>query len=199
MTCGVRTGAGVDLDTLFLGRTSAAAANCGIRTGAAQDLSDRFEPRGSSIKRADVGLRSGAGVDISNTFRDINSILFPATSPRTSSVIRTSGTSTSGYRLQSDGNVFICTAAGFVDGGDDWVDPVGQAANYSCKATLVSGTTPSTGTMGTVLVLTADRSWTNVQSVIGVKQSVMDIDIIRNSDSAVVDTIRVTIYSEISP
>lgn len=79
MTVGYRIAAGTDLDAVFKARTSAAAAATGFKDSAGVDLSNRYEPRGSTLARADVGYRIASGVDLAQIFKDINTSSVPGT------------------------------------------------------------------------------------------------------------------------
>jgi len=190
--------AGADLDTLFMARVSAAGSNVNLKN-AGTDLVQIYEPRGSTTARANVNIKS-AGVDLAQIFRDIGAHTFVDFADRTVSASGTSGqTRTAGYTLQAAGNIFVNNGTGSVDSGVDWISPTSAAASYSCKATAVSGTV-SSGTIGSVLALTSDRTWTVVQGpTTGTKQAVIDIQIIRNSDSAVMKTARITLNADITP
>ena len=189
-----------DLDVLFAVRSTTKRADVGILSNGGVDISNRFETRGATTARANTNIQSG-GADLATLFKDIGSgTTFPVTS-RTVSAARTAPASaTAGWQLDTAGNVFINQGAGMVDSGEDWIAPTSGASGYSCKATLVSGTTPTTGTMATVLALTSTRSWTNTQpGSVGTTSSVISVDIIRNSDSAVMKTVQITITADVSP
>ena len=72
MTVGYRISDGTDLDAVFTARTSAKAADVGYRDSAASDISNRYEPRGSTIARANTNYRNSAGTDLAQIFKDIN-------------------------------------------------------------------------------------------------------------------------------
>lgn len=87
----------------------------------------------------------------------------------------TPGTTTVSYRVDADGNVYTN------DGGGDtvheqWITPLGGQALYEVRATLVSGTNPS-GTMNTWQQLNTDRTWSKIQSIPGVNECTMTIEI----------------------
>jgi hypothetical protein len=77
------------------------------------------------------------------------------------------GSQTATYTLESDGDVMSdSTIFGPVDEGD-WITPKANApSDYEARATLNSGTMTS-GTTGSWLALTSNRSWTLTQATVG--------------------------------
>jgi hypothetical protein len=106
------------------------------------------------------------------------------------------GSQTVTYTLESDGDVMSnSTTFGAVDEGD-WVTPKSSApGTYEARATLVSGDTP-TGTLGTWLALTSNRSWSLTQATTGTKEAVLTIEI-RKGSGSVLASATVTLYAEV--
>jgi hypothetical protein len=95
------------------------------------------------------------------------------------------GTQTATYTLESDGDVITATTpGGSVDAGD-WIVPKASApSDYEVRATLVSGTL-STGTTGSWLALSSNRTWTLQQVVVGTATQVtLTIEIRKGSGVA---------------
>lgn len=98
------------------------------------------------------------------------------------------------FELQSDGDIQRYFGASNGDVGD-WITPIsaaGGGAAYECRATLLSGTSPS-GTLNTWLSLTSDRSWSLSRSTIGTTTCTLTIEIRRASDGTVLTSQSVTI------
>jgi hypothetical protein len=112
MATGYKISTGVDLDTLFKARTSAAAANVGYLNSVGTDLSQLFEPRGSTTARANVLYRNASAVDLSQIFMDIN------TAPTLLNLTLTAANSGSntGYTNSASGY----TALGSMSGTPEW-------------------------------------------------------------------------------
>ena len=70
---------------------------------------------------------------------------------------------TAGFRLGTDGKIYTTVTSGIYTEavGVQWLDPKDpvQADLYECLATVTSGTL-TTGTAGSWLALTSDRTWT---------------------------------------
>ena len=71
------------------------------------------------------------------------------------------------------------------------------AALYSINATLVSGSVPSTGTMGAYTNLGADQAWTNVRVARGFRTSVLLIKIRRDADLVEMASVTMTLQTRI--
>ena len=107
-----------------------------------------------------------------------------------------SGSQTATYTLESDGDVVTATTpGGSIDAGD-WIDPKANApSDYEVRATLNSGTLTS-GTTGSWLALTSNRSWTLTQVTVGVATQV-DLTIeIRKGSGATLASATVTLDAE---
>ena len=107
-----------------------------------------------------------------------------------------SGSQTATYTLESDGDVVRATTPlGSSDIGD-WIDPKASApSDYEVRATLNSGTLTS-GTTGSWLALTSNRSWTLTQATVGAADPV-DLTIeIRKGSGATLASATVTLDAE---
>jgi hypothetical protein len=112
------------------------------------------------------------------------------------SAIGSGGAQTATYTLESDGDVIIATTVdGSLDAGD-WISPKASApSDYEVRATLNSGTLTS-GTTGSWLALSSNRSWTLTRVVVGVADQV-DLTIeIRKGSGAVLASASVTLDAE---
>lgn len=106
------------------------------------------------------------------------------------------GTQTATYTLESDGDVISATTSGgSVDEGD-WIDPKASApSDYEVQATLNAGTLTS-GTTGSWLALTSNRSWSLQQITIG-QATQVDLTIeIRKGSGATLASATVTLDAE---
>ena len=106
------------------------------------------------------------------------------------------GSQTATYTLESDGDVMTATTpGGSVDAGD-WIDPKASApSDYEARATLNAGTLTS-GTTGSWLALTSNRSWTLTQVTVGVATQV-DLTIeIRKGSGATLASATVTLDAQ---
>jgi len=106
------------------------------------------------------------------------------------------GSQTATYTLESDGDVVTATTdGGSVDAGD-WIDPKAAApSDYEVQATLNAGTLTS-GTTGSWLALSSNRSWTLTRATVGTATQV-DLTIeIRRGSGAVLASANVTLDAE---
>jgi hypothetical protein len=106
------------------------------------------------------------------------------------------GSQTATYTLESDGDVVReTTPLGSSDIGD-WIDPKANApSDYEVQATLNSGTLTS-GTTGSWLALTSNRSWTLTRATVGAADTV-DLTIeIRKGSGATLASAPVTLEVE---
>jgi hypothetical protein len=114
----------------------------------------------------------------------------------TISAIGSGGAQTATYTLESDGDVIIATTVdGSLDAGD-WISPKASApSDYEVQATLNAGTLTS-GTTGSWLALSSNRSWTLGRVTVGVADQV-DLTIeIRKGSGATLATATVTLDAE---
>jgi hypothetical protein len=106
------------------------------------------------------------------------------------------GSQTATYTLESDGDVISdSTIFGPVDEGD-WITPKANApSDYEVQATLNAGTLTS-GTTGSWLALTSNRSWTLTQATVGAATQV-DLTIeIRKGSGATLASATITLEAE---
>jgi len=106
------------------------------------------------------------------------------------------GSQTATYTLESDGDVVTATTdGGSVDAGD-WIDPKAAApSDYEVQATLNAGTLTS-GTTGSWLALSSNRSWTLTRATVGTATQV-DLTIeIRRGSGATLASANVTLDAE---
>jgi hypothetical protein len=106
------------------------------------------------------------------------------------------GSQTATYTLESDGDVVSdSTIFGPVDEGD-WITPKANApSDYEVQATLNAGTLTS-GTTGSWLALTSNRSWTLTQATVGAADTV-DLTIeIRKGSGATLASATITLEAE---
>lgn len=82
-----------------------------------------------------------------------------------------------------------------------WLDAVSapDAALYSIMVTLVSGTTPTTGTMDTWQNLGTTRTWTNVRNTKGFANSNLLVKIRRDSDSVEMASVSILLQAAVWP
>ena len=84
---------------------------------------------------------------------------------------------TATYTLESDGDIVATTTpVGAVDVGD-WIDPKAAApGTYEVLATIVSGSL-SSGTTGSWLALTSNRSWSVTRGSLGDATCIITVEI----------------------
>lgn len=66
----------------------------------------------------------------------------------------------------------------------DWVTPNSANAEWEIRATLVSGDTPSSGSLNTWQALSSVRGWSLIRSTVGVSQSNLTFDFRRVGGSS---------------
>lgn len=108
-----------------------------------------------------------------------------------------SGTAVAAYILKSSGDINSTVNTSTTDIGD-WVTPKSAAGNYECKATVTSGSLTS-GTTGSWLALTSDRSWTCQRSTIGTRDATLSIEIRKTGTTTVLDTATITLQANWEP
>lgn len=100
------------------------------------------------------------------------------------------------YTLDNDGFVYaeISTSGGrYVVG--QWCDPVTASGNYEARATLVSGSITS-GTFGTWLALSSDRTWVVGGNAPFYGSCTFDISIRDTATQTVRATARITLTAQ---
>ncbi len=103
---------------------------------------------------------------------------------------------TATYTLEADGDIITATTGGgSVDAGD-WIAPKGAAGgNYEVMATVVSGSV-SSGTTGSWLALSSDRTWTRSRATSGSDTVVLTIEIRRTGTTTVLASCTRTLVAE---
>lgn len=103
---------------------------------------------------------------------------------------------TATYTLEADGDIITATTAGgSVDAGD-WISPKAAAGgNYEVRATVVSGSV-SSGTTGSWLALSSDRTWTRSRVTSGTDTVVLTIEIRRTGTTTVLATCTRTLVAD---
>lgn len=104
------------------------------------------------------------------------------------------GTAVAAYTLLSSGDIRQTQGVTNTDIGD-WVTPKSAASNYECRATLVSGTL-SSGTTGSWLALTTNRSWSCERSSFGVTAATISLEIRKIGTTTVLDTATISLQAE---
>lgn len=105
---------------------------------------------------------------------------------------------TATFRLESDGDIAYSNADGslVVDVGD-WIAPTALAGgDYECRLTNVSGS-PTTGTIGSWLALSATRTWTLTRTTLGGNSYSGTLEIRRTSDSVVLGTATLNMTADV--
>lgn len=98
------------------------------------------------------------------------------------------------YRIAADGYVYD---QGFI-ALEQWCNPTSQAGNYEVLATIVSGTLTS-GTTGSWLALTSDRTWSKTVNSPSVGTCVFTVDIRRVGTSTILDSATISITADATP
>lgn len=99
---------------------------------------------------------------------------------------------TATYTLNSSG-------AGTRTGGAGWTWLTsGLNSDVEVRATLVTGTNPTSGTMATWQALSTTRSWANAVTVPGAKSTDILVEIRRVSDQVVIDSATITLSATVN-
>lgn len=103
---------------------------------------------------------------------------------------------TATYTLEADGDIITATTAGGSTDAGDWIAPKAAAGgNYEVKATIVSGSV-SSGTTGSWLALSSDRTWTRSRVTTGTDTLVLTIEIRRTGTTTVLATCTRTLVAD---
>jgi hypothetical protein len=185
-----------DLDALFMARVSAARAGVGYYV-ASSDIANRYEPIGSGTPIAATKFVASNGSDLASLFRDINQPLlsFPvANGAYTAQGLGIPGV-TASYVLDSTALILASdgTEFGLANLGN-WISPASGMNLYSAFASTVSGTPINGGAaLNTWLNLGTSRQWMLYRGTNGTSTGVMQIQIRRDSDSAIMKTVQITL------
>jgi hypothetical protein len=138
-------------------------------------------------------------VNDAGTWRQVYSndvILLPSTSVSASATAPTDATAN--LRIDADGHQYQGSNT-FVDVGA-YITPTGNAGNYSVRGTELSGTV-STGTVGSWLALTSDRTWqVTFTGNSGSKSCTLLLEFALTADTSnVVYSQSVTMSADVSP
>ena len=101
---------------------------------------------------------------------------------------------TAGYGLYSDGNAKQ-TVGATVSTLEAWIDRVANVGDFECRATLVSGTL-TTGTTGSWLALSADRTWSRTSSAGSTNTTVLTVEIRRTATGVVQASVTITLIAD---
>lgn len=101
---------------------------------------------------------------------------------------------TAQFQLQSSGDIAKTSGTNAVADVGTWIIPTSQASNYECFATLNSGTLTS-GTTGSWLALTSNRTWTR-HSGGGLQTAEITVQIRKIGTGLVLDSTVVTLEAE---
>lgn len=115
----------------------------------------------------------------------------------TASTQRIAGNCTAAVLFRVDGSIGSShnngTPISSID--DRWCNPEGNPA-ASIRATLTSGTTPTSGTLNTWLSLSSTNSWGNTTTATGIVTSTLLIEISLNGGTTVATSASYTITAE---
>lgn len=166
MVTGFKTSSGVDLDTIFAARVSAAGANCGFKNSAGVDLAQLFEPGSAGVHPTDTGFRNSAGTDLRLLFSTVAAAPTSFTGAFASRS-KTSGTATVTGTIKADGTiVFTNDVGGSAGPTKSWLVPnlAGGGALYDVKIARGAITPAASGSAsgmvdGTWYQCNADRTF----------------------------------------
>lgn len=99
------------------------------------------------------------------------------------------------YRLGADGVIYTRTGTGSYTPISNWCTPTSLASGFEVYATPTTGT-PSTGTTGSWLALTAPQTWAASASIGSSKFCILTIDIRRTGSSTVLDSATITLEAD---
>lgn len=107
------------------------------------------------------------------------------------------GVSSVSINFQRDGDVI---AAGGTPGAGAWIDPRSSTVGdgYEIRATLNSGSSPASGTIGSWQALSSTRAWSWSRSGVGSTLANVTFEIRRASDSVVVVSQAVSVDATVS-
>lgn len=98
------------------------------------------------------------------------------------------------YRLSTNGFAYDQDSTSL----EQWCDPAAQAPNYEVLATIVSGTLTS-GTTGSWLALTSDRTWSKTVSPPSIGTCVFTVEVRRIGTTTVLDSATISITADAVP
>lgn len=115
-----------------------------------------------------------------------------------SSIVVSPTVATASFNLQADGDIDATATNNTIADRDDWLAPKIGMSGYEVRATLQSGGPMTTGTMGSYLALSSDRTWTLVQSGIGSIGAVVRYEFRKTGDTAILLTKDVTFNAQVN-
>jgi hypothetical protein len=106
------------------------------------------------------------------------------------------GSQSASYSLESDGDIVsVSSLLGSIDQGD-WISPKALApSDYEVRASIVSGSLTS-GTTGSWLALTSNRTWTVSRDTVGTSTCVFTVEIRKGSGSTLASA-TITLEAEV--
>lgn len=110
--------------------------------------------------------------------------------------------STAGYRLGTNGNLYLTDDAGtnILQLGAEWLRPLDDFAadTYECFATVTAGTL-TTGTAGSWIALSSNRDWTKTRTsdAVGVDTVVFTLEIRLIGSTNTLATATITLTAEV--
>ena len=97
-------------------------------------------------------------------------------------------TATAGIRYNPSGSYdTLSGGTAFPEG--NWVSPIGAASQWEIRATVASGATPTSGTIGSWLPLSSSRSWSLTRSATGLIESNLTFEFRRVGGSSAETTV----------
>lgn len=106
-------------------------------------------------------------------------------------------TASAAYRLNSSGEAQQNINGGGYTTLENWCVPGSQAVNYECYASVVSGfLTAGSAATDTWLPLSSSRLWQVTQSVIGIKEAIINVGIRRAGDSTILASADIYLTAE---
>lgn len=101
------------------------------------------------------------------------------------------------FTLRSDGVAeYYASPSGTGTISGQWVLPADMAPFYECRATVTSGSLDS-GTTGSWLALTSNRSWSITQSGFGSRSCIFTLDVGYAGSSSPVVTVTITLNATV--
>lgn len=99
------------------------------------------------------------------------------------------------YRLGADGKVYTRTGGGSYTNIETWCTPTAQASNYEVYVTVTTGSL-SSGTSGSWLALSSDRTWTRTANIGSNQLCIFTAQIRRIGSTTVIDSATITLEAD---
>lgn len=99
------------------------------------------------------------------------------------------------YRLGADGIAYTRTGTGAYTSIGNWCTPSSLASGFEVYATPTTGT-PSSGTTGSWLALSATQTWAASASIGSNKFCILTVDIRRTGSSTVLDSATISLEAD---